>query len=63
MKKSLKALMLGCALGVLPTLAMAQEIAVIVKTTNSNYWQNVRKGAEAAIAGQSKYKMTFEGQA
>lgn len=63
MKKSLKALMLGCALGVLPTLAMAQEIAVIVKTTNSNYWQNVRKGAEAAIAGQSKYKMTFEGPA
>ena len=24
------------------------EIAVIVKTTNSNYWQNVKKGATAS---------------
>ncbi|KAJ55664.1 LacI family transcriptional regulator [Actibacterium mucosum KCTC 23349] len=43
--------------------AMAGEIAVIVKTTNSNFWQNVNKGASAAIAGQSEHTMTFDGPA
>ena len=28
------------------------EIAVIVKTTNSNYWQDVKKGATASAADQ-----------
>ncbi|MBO0664402.1 ABC transporter substrate-binding protein [Jiella sp. MQZ9-1] len=46
-----------------PVLASAQEIAVIVKTTNSNYWQNVRKGAEAAIKNHSGYQMSFDGPA
>ncbi|TDK31343.1 LacI family transcriptional regulator [Rhizobium deserti] len=42
----------------------AAEIAVIVKTVNSTFWQNVQKGAEAAI-GTSKagHTMTFQGPA
>ncbi|WP_373819586.1 ABC transporter substrate-binding protein [Glaesserella sp.] len=42
--------------------AKADEIAVIVKSANSTFWQNVRKGAETAgtdIGG--KYKVTFQG--
>ncbi|KMQ78658.1 Ribose ABC transporter, periplasmic ribose-binding protein RbsB [Candidatus Burkholderia pumila] len=39
------------------------EIAVIVKTVNSNYWQNVQKGANAAIADVKGYKLTFQGPA
>ena len=41
----------------------APEIAVIVKTTNSNYWQNVQKGAAASAAGAKGYTMTFQGPA
>lgn len=41
----------------------AGEIAVIVKTTNSNFWQNVNKGAQAAIQGQSGHTMSFDGPA
>jgi ribose transport system substrate-binding protein len=46
------------------TGASAAEIAVIVKTVNSTFWQNVQKGAEAAI-GTSKagHTMTFQGPA
>ncbi|MCM2292710.1 ABC transporter substrate-binding protein [Allorhizobium sp. BGMRC 0089] len=43
--------------------ASAGEIAVIVKTVNSTYWQNVQKGAKAAIAGHKGYTMTFQGPA
>lgn len=39
------------------------EIAVIVKTTNSNFWQNVNLGADAATAGQSEHTMSFDGPA
>ncbi len=42
----------------------ADEIAVIVKTVNSNYWQNVQKGADAAVKKTNgKYTMTFQGPA
>lgn len=44
------------------TLAKSNEIAVIVKTENANFWQNVRKGAESAgkdIGGS--YKISFQG--
>ncbi|WP_439563115.1 ABC transporter substrate-binding protein [Roseinatronobacter sp.] len=41
----------------------AGEIAVIVKTTNSNFWQNVNAGAQSAIEGQSEYTLTFDGPA
>lgn len=44
-------------------MATAGEIAVIVKTTNSNFWQNVNKGAEAAIADQSEHTFSFDGPA
>lgn len=43
--------------------ALAGEIAVIVKTTNSSFWQNVNKGASAAIEGHSEHTMTFNGPA
>ncbi len=43
--------------------AQAGEIAVIVKTTSSNFWQNVNLGATAAIEGQSEHTMTFDGPA
>lgn len=44
--------------------AQAAEIAVIVKTVNSTFWQNVQKGADAAIkqAGSGN-TMTFQGPA
>jgi ribose transport system substrate-binding protein len=44
--------------------ASAAEIAVIVKTVNSTYWQNVQKGADAALkkAG-GDYTLTFQGPA
>lgn len=62
MKITLKAaLALGVALA-LPASAMAGEIAVIVKSTNSNFWQNVNKGASAAIEGTG-HKLTFDGPA
>ncbi|WP_042301670.1 ABC transporter substrate-binding protein [Paraburkholderia kururiensis] len=43
--------------------AAGGEIAVIVKTANSNYWQNVQKGATAAMANAKGYTMTFQGPA
>jgi ribose transport system substrate-binding protein len=45
------------------SFATAGEIAVIVKNTNSNFWQNVNKGATAAIADHSAHTMTFTGAA
>ena len=50
------------ALGSSAAVAAPGEIAVIVKTTNSNFWQNVNKGASAAIEG-SGFSMTFDGPA
>ncbi|MCB8839802.1 ABC transporter substrate-binding protein [Aurantimonas sp. VKM B-3413] len=43
--------------------ASAQEIAVIVKTNSSNFWQNVNKGASAAIKKHDGYTMSFDGPA
>lgn len=57
------ALATAAAFWVVPASA-ADEIAVIVKTVNSNYWQNVQKGADAAIKKTNgKYTMTFQGPA
>ena len=50
-------------IGLTASVATAGEIAVIVKTTNSNFWQNVSKGADAAIAGQSEHTVSFNGPA
>lgn len=62
MKLTLKAMLAIGAIAALPASAMADEIAVIVKTTNSNFWQNVNKGAGAAIDG-SGFSLTFDGPA
>jgi ribose transport system substrate-binding protein len=43
--------------------AADKEIAVIVKTANSDFWQNVRKGAEAAAKELGGYTATFQGAA
>ncbi len=43
--------------------AAGGEIAVIVKTSSSNYWQNVQKGANAAMGQLKGYTMTFQGPA
>lgn len=45
-----------------PVMAKSSEIAVIVKTANANFWQNVNKGAVEAgkdIGGQ--YHISFQG--
>ncbi|WP_417844983.1 ABC transporter substrate-binding protein [Thalassospira sp.] len=63
----MKKLLLGAAVALvgMTSLAAAQsnEIAVIVKTTSSNYWQNVHKGAQSAIAKLDGYEMSFQGPA
>ena len=46
-----------------PQRDTTREIAVIVKTSNSNYWQNVHKGARAAIGSAPGYAMSFQGPA
>jgi len=44
--------------------ASAGEIAVIVKTVNSTFWQNVQKGADAAAKESGgKHTITFQGPA
>ena len=63
-KLAIGALALGMVAGLAgPAFAQSKEIAVIVKTTNSNFWQNVNKGAAAAIAKLPGYTMTFQGPA
>ncbi|MGY2049846.1 substrate-binding domain-containing protein [Methylobacterium sp. JK268] len=53
------------AFGVLlaATPVRAGEIAVIVKTVNSTFWQNVQKGADAAIKAEVGHTLTFQGPA
>ncbi|WP_128255593.1 ABC transporter substrate-binding protein [Falsirhodobacter deserti] len=61
--KHLKTLLAVSAIALTAGAAHAGEIAVIVKTTNSNFWQNVNKGAQAAIDGQSEHTLSFDGPA
>lgn len=44
-------------------LAADKEIAVIVKTVNSDFWQNVKKGSSAAAGEMKGYNATFQGAA
>ena len=44
-------------------MAQEKEIAVIVKTANATFWQNVQKGADAAMKDVQGYSMTFQGPA
>lgn len=68
MSKHLKTL-LACALATTLSLAAGaaaaadKEIAVIVKTANSDFWQNVKKGATDGIADAKGYTTTFQGAA
>jgi len=43
--------------------AADKEIAVIVKTANSDFWQNVRKGATQATSELKGYASSFQGAA
>lgn len=61
--KHFKTCLAASALALTAGAAQAGEIAVIVKTTNSNFWQNVNKGAQAALAGQSEHTLSFDGPA
>jgi ribose transport system substrate-binding protein len=61
--KNLKYCVAASVIALAAGTAQAGEIAVIVKTTNSNYWQNVNLGAQAAIDAQSEHTMTFDGPA
>ena len=66
MKKTLSGIIvLAMALFADAALAAGGEIAVIVKTTNSNFWQNVNKGASDAIKlpELKGYTMSFQGPA
>ncbi|SMR83950.1 ribose transport system substrate-binding protein [Aliiroseovarius halocynthiae] len=63
MKLTLKAALAASTLALIPATGMAGEIAVIVKTTNSNFWQNVNKGATAAMEGVSDHTFSFNGPA
>lgn len=63
MKKLLTTALASGFLAAGASVAAAGEIAVIVKTTNSNFWQNVNRGASAAIEGISEHTMTFNGPA
>ncbi len=55
-------LMLAAA-SVTPAMAADKEIAVIVKTANSDFWQNVKKGANDGVAGLKGYTASFQGAA
>ncbi len=57
------ALVGAVTLAAMPAAVMAQEIAVIVKTTSSNFWQNVNRGAQAGMEGLDGYTMSFDGPA
>lgn len=61
--KFVKLGLLTSAMALAAGAVSAGEIAVIVKTTSSNFWQNVNKGASAAIEGQSEHTMSFDGPA
>ncbi len=64
MKKQLLGLAASTlALSISAAYAAGGEIAVIVKTTNSTFWQNVQKGAKDGIKEAKGYTMTFQGPA
>ena len=63
MKLTLKAALAATTIAMIPAASIAGEIAVIVKTTNSNFWQNVNKGAAAGMDGQSEHTFSFNGPA
>ncbi len=63
MKKMIVTMMLFTFFSAGISFAADKEIAVIVKTTNSTFWQNVKKGADDALKELNGYKITFQGPA
>lgn len=63
MKKTIIAALSVSVLALTATSAISGEIAVIVKNENSEFWQNVNKGAQAAIVNHAGHTMTFKGAA
>ena len=57
------ALALAAASAAPAAMAADKEIAVIVKTANSDFWQNVKKGANDGVAGLKGYTASFQGAA
>ncbi|RQP24886.1 ABC transporter substrate-binding protein [Piscinibacter terrae] len=55
--------LLLAAASVSPAMAADKEIAVIVKTANSDFWQNVKKGANDGVGGLKGYTASFQGAA
>jgi ribose transport system substrate-binding protein len=51
------------ALFVTAVAAADKEIAVIVKTADSDFWQNVRKGSTQSVAAFPGYTASFQGAA
>ena len=65
MRKLMCSLLTAAAMVMASSAAFAAstEIAVIVKTANANFWQNVRRGAESAMKEMPNYTLTFQGPA
>ncbi|MBX3604874.1 MAG: ABC transporter substrate-binding protein [Piscinibacter sp.] len=63
--KNLLATLCAAALALAASASSAadKEIAVIVKTVNSDFWQNVKKGANDGAAKLKGYTATFQGAA
>ena len=63
--KTLLTTLCAATLALVTTAATAadKEIAVIVKTVNSDFWQNVKKGANDGAAKLQGYTATFQGAA
>ncbi len=57
------ALALAAASAAPAAMAADKEIAVIVKTANSDFWQNVKKGANDGVAALKGYTASFQGAA
>jgi ribose transport system substrate-binding protein len=64
MKKFIPSMLVAAmALAASSAFAAGGEIAVIVKSADSNYWQNVQKGADASLKEIGGYTLTFQGPA
>lgn len=63
MKRALLGVVASMALVSGPAWAAGGEIAVIIKTSNSNFWQNVSKGANEAIKKYPGFFVTVQGPA
>jgi ribose transport system substrate-binding protein len=61
MRTLLTALIASTLLFTASAASADKEIAVIVKTANSDFWQNVKKGANAAVGELKGYTASFQG--